>query len=185
MKFFKKLKSSNFWVSMISAVILIMQAVFNVDIKTEYLNQIILGILGILVMTGIVTDTPNNEVTVKQDFDFEKITDTLTSVFTQIGNTLQTDINKIVSQSNNATQNISTKPMEENEVQPNVNLVVDSKVDELANQQSSEVNIGVENIVEVKQEEVIIPSVPTQHEVVIPTQIQQTNIVNNAPKNEL
>ena len=185
MKFFKKLKSSNFWVSMISAVILIMQAVFNVDIKTEYLNQIILGILGILVMTGIVTDTPNNEVTVKQDFDFDKITDTLTSVFTQIGNTLQTDINKIVLQSNNATKNISTKPMEENEVQPNVNLVVDNKVDELANQQSAELNIGAENIVEVKYEEVVMPNVQVQHEVVIPTHVQQNVVKTNAPKNEL
>ena len=41
MKFLKRLKSSNFWVSMISAVVLILQAVFDIDIKTEYLNQII------------------------------------------------------------------------------------------------------------------------------------------------
>ena len=53
MKLLKKLKSSNFWVSMISAIVLILQAVFNVEIKAEYLNQIIMGILGLLVMSGI------------------------------------------------------------------------------------------------------------------------------------
>ena len=105
MKFLKKLKSSNFWVSMISAIVLILQAVFNVEIKAEYLNQIILGILGILVMTGIVSDTSNNEVMVKQEFDFDKLKDTITSMFTQVSATLQTDINNIMSQLNNATQN--------------------------------------------------------------------------------
>ena len=107
MKFFKKLKSSNFWVSMISAVVLILQAVFNVDIKTEYLNQIILGILGLLVMSGIVTDTPNGEVTVSQSLDIDKIKETLTSMFTQISATFQTDINNVVSQIQNSTQSQS------------------------------------------------------------------------------
>ena len=98
MKFLKKLKSSNFWVSMISAVVLILQAVFNVDIKTEYLNQIILGILGLLVMSGIVTDTNNDEVTVKQTIDLDSVKESINNMFTQISSTLQTDITNIVSQ---------------------------------------------------------------------------------------
>ena len=183
MKFLKKLKSSNFWVSMISAVILILQAVFNVDIKTEYLNQIILGILGILVMTGIVTDTPNNEVMVKQDFDFEKITDTLTSMFTQISSTIQTDITSVMSQLNNATQNISSK-QEENVAQQNTNLAVEKDVvkSNIVQQEIVEIITNVENTAEIKQEEVNIPQVQTEE--VATTQIQQT-IKNNAPRNEL
>ncbi len=115
MKFLKKLKSSNFWVSMISAVILILQAVFNVDIKTEYLNQIILGILGVLVMTGIVTDSPNNEVSIKQEFDFDAVKNSITSMFAQISSTLQTDITNIVSQfeKSNSTQAPSVETKQE------------------------------------------------------------------------
>ena len=115
MKFLKKLKSSNFWVSMISAVVLILQAVFNVDIKTEYLNQIILGILGLLVMSGIVTDTPNGEVTVSQSIDLDSVKESITNMFTQVSATLQTDITNIVSQFEkvNSIQNATEVKYEE------------------------------------------------------------------------
>lgn len=76
MKFLKRLKSGNFWISMISAVVLILQAVFNIEIKTEYLNQIILGILGILVMSGIVSESPSEEITIKQT-DISSILDNI------------------------------------------------------------------------------------------------------------
>lgn len=67
MKFLKRLKSGNFWISMISAVVLILQSVFDIEIKTEYLNQIILGILGILVMCGIVSESPSEELAIKRE----------------------------------------------------------------------------------------------------------------------
>ena len=111
MKFFKKLKSSNFWVSMISAVVLILQAVFNVEIKTEYLNQIIMAILGILVMTGIVSDSNNDEVTVSQKVDLEGVKETINAMFAQISTTLQADVTNIVSQFQklNTTQSSTTE----------------------------------------------------------------------------
>lgn len=56
MKFLKKLKSGNFWVSLISCGVLVAEVVFDFEIKTEYLNQILLGLLGLLTMCGIVTD---------------------------------------------------------------------------------------------------------------------------------
>lgn len=135
MKFFKKLKSSNFWVSMISAVILILQAVFNVDIKTEYLNQIILGILGILVMTGIVSDTPNNEVTISQGFDFDKMKDSITSMLAQVSATLQTDMTNIMSQFEkvNSTQvqsSVETKQEDIGAIQETIKQV-DGQVQQL------------------------------------------------------
>ena len=61
MRFLKKLRSGNFWVSIISAGILIAEVVFDFEIKTEYLNQILLGILGLLTMCGIISDHGEKE----------------------------------------------------------------------------------------------------------------------------
>lgn len=61
MKFLKKLKSGNFWVSLISAGVLIAEGVFDFEIQTEYLNQILLGLMGILTLFGIVSDHGEKE----------------------------------------------------------------------------------------------------------------------------
>ena len=98
MKFLKKLKSSNFWVSMISAVVLILQAVFNVEIKTEYLNQIIMAILGLLVMSGIVTDSAGDEVKVSQEFDIDSVKEGLTQVMSSITSTFSTSVSDVIKQ---------------------------------------------------------------------------------------
>lgn len=98
MKIFKKLKSSSFWVSMISAVVLILQAVFNVDIKTEYLSQIIMAMLGVLVMTGIVSDSPNNETQSNKDLSIDKITQSLGQIFTQTIANMETNMLSVISQ---------------------------------------------------------------------------------------
>ena len=159
MKFLKKLKSSNFWVSMISAVVLILQAVFNVDIKTEYLNQIILGILGLLVMSGIVTDTNNDEVTVKQTIDLDSVKESINNMFTQISSTLQTDITNIVSQ---------LEKVNSTQVQP----VVEIK------QEGSKVPQEIVNPVEEVQQVVVETKTIVQ-----PTETNLQDI--DAPKNEL
>ena len=91
MKFLKRLKSGNFWISMISAVVLILQAVFNVEIKTEYLNQIILGILGLLVMFGIVSDGSNDEVSVNKTSSNENMENVI-NLITQTTSLLETNI---------------------------------------------------------------------------------------------
>ena len=98
MKFLKKLKSSNFWVSMISAVVLILQAVFNVEIKTEYLNQIIMSILGLLVMSGIVTDAGSDEVTVKQNVDIDGIKQNVGEMISQATQTLENNLSALTKQ---------------------------------------------------------------------------------------
>ena len=97
MKFLKKLKSSNFWISMISAVVLILQAVFNVEIKTEYLSQIIMSILGLLVMSGIVTDV-GSESAEKKDIDMEGLKNDITTIIGQISSKFETDIIDITKQ---------------------------------------------------------------------------------------
>lgn len=192
MKFFKKLKSSNFWVSMISAVVLILQAVFNVDIKTEYLNQIILGILGVLVMTGIVTDSPSDEVTVKQNVDFDAIKDNITSMFAQISATLQTDVTNVMSEISYATQNILANAKVENVVQQNINSVSNKNVAEQVEKFEEVISLidteAVEKIevvdqVQCEQEEIFAIQ-PMQE--ITSNQTHQSEIqVTDAPKNEL
>lgn len=98
MKFLKKLKSSNFWVSMISAVVLILQAVFNIEIKAEYLSQIIMAMLGFLVMSGIVTDSNNPEITIKNNDETVNIKDAITNALTQITATLEAGVIGLVKQ---------------------------------------------------------------------------------------
>lgn len=115
MKFFKKLKSSNFWVSMVSAVVLILQAVFNVDIKTEYLSQIIMGMLGVLVMTGIVSDSPSAEANNKQDLNIDNITQSLGKIFTQTIAGIESNMLSIVTQFekiNNSSSNQKVESVE-------------------------------------------------------------------------
>ena len=119
MRFLKRLKSGNFWISMISAVVLILQAVFNVEIKTEYLNQIILGILGILVMSGIVSESPSNEISIKPN----DIVNALDKVGDKISQVLSTDsLSKLKSEEQNVdkkgelnlTENSSKSGVENN-----------------------------------------------------------------------
>ena len=110
MKLLKKLKSSNFWVSMISAVVLILQAVFNVEIKAEYLSQIIMAMLGFLVMSGIVTDTNSGEVTIKQDLDIGEIKEKMDNMFTQSSALLQTNLDGIIKIFESFTQTINLSP---------------------------------------------------------------------------
>ena len=108
MKFLKRLKSSNFWVSMISAVVLILQAVFNVEIKTEYLSQIIMAMLGLLVMSGIVSDSSSDEVTVKQDLDVDGIMKNIGNILTQVTATFQNDVLGVITQFESIKNGLTT-----------------------------------------------------------------------------
>lgn len=166
MKFLKKLKSSNFWVSMISAVVLILQAVFNVEIKTEYLNQIIMAILGILVMTGIVSDSNNDEVTVSQKVDLEGVKETINAMFAQISTTLQADVTNIVSQFQklNTTQSSTTEIKNEvAKVQNTVPVEVKNTVVELQSIETDKQQVVEENkSMDIVQQEQTQPTVAMQ-----------------------
>lgn len=72
MKFFKKLKSGNFWVSLVSAGVLIAEGIFDFEIKTEYLNQILLGLMGILTVFGIVSDHGDSSVVITSNIEENK-----------------------------------------------------------------------------------------------------------------
>lgn len=98
MKFLKKLRSSNFWVSMISAVVLIIQAVFDVTIKAEYLNQIIMAMLGLLVMSGIISDGSSTELTIGQSVDVEGVKTDLNEMLSKTATSIEEVILNIVNQ---------------------------------------------------------------------------------------
>ena len=183
MKFLKKLKSSNFWVSMISAVVLILQAVFNVDIKTEYLTQIILGILGVLVMSGIVTDSPNDEMAIKSSIDMDNIKELINTTLTQIGATMQMDINQIVSQLNKPEQ--TTTIVAETKPEKIAVVVEETNLEQPNLKKIEEIKTEVINAPAIKTEEVVQTEVVAVVEDVKPETIKVDIIENYAPKNEL
>ena len=50
-----RLTNYNFWISIVSAILLILQA-FKIEFDVAYINEILTGILGLLVVIGIISD---------------------------------------------------------------------------------------------------------------------------------
>ena len=55
MKWKNRLTNYNFWISIVSAVLLILQA-FNINFDIAYINEIATAVLGLLVVIGIIND---------------------------------------------------------------------------------------------------------------------------------
>ena len=55
MKWKNRLTNYNFWISIISAVLLILQA-FKINFDIAYINEIATAVLGLLVVIGIISD---------------------------------------------------------------------------------------------------------------------------------
>ena len=51
----KRLTNYNFWISIVSAILLILQA-FDVSFDIAYINEIVTAVLGLLVVIGIIND---------------------------------------------------------------------------------------------------------------------------------
>ena len=51
----KRLTNYNFWISIVSAVLLILQA-FDISFDIAYINEIVTAVLGLLVVIGIIND---------------------------------------------------------------------------------------------------------------------------------
>ena len=65
MKWKNRLTNYNFWISIVSAVLLILQA-FNFEFDIAYISEIATAVLGLLVVIGIISDptktyTPTQE----------------------------------------------------------------------------------------------------------------------------
>ena len=80
---------------MISAVVLILQAVFNVEIKTEYLSQIIMAMLGLLVMSGIVTDSASDEMKISNNTEADDTNEGLMQLINNVTSTVASALTDI------------------------------------------------------------------------------------------
>lgn len=164
MKFLKKLKSSNFWVSMISAVVLILQAVFNVEIKTEYLSQIIMAMLGLLVMSGIVTDSSNDEVKVSQEFDIDSVKEGLTQVISNITSTFSTTVSDVIKQFDSIRETFKGNKTE---------MTVSNEIVEQKAEQSAASNVSEQVVEQQAVSEVAEQKVEVIQPVEIPVRAEQ------------
>ena len=63
MRWKNRLTNYNFWISLISAVLLILQA-FNFEFDIQYVSEIATGALGLLVVIGIISDPTKTSVSV-------------------------------------------------------------------------------------------------------------------------
>jgi phi LC3 family holin len=59
-----RLTNYNFWISIFSAVLLILQA-FKIEFDIAYVNEIFTAVLGLLVVIGIISDP--TRTTIKSD----------------------------------------------------------------------------------------------------------------------
>lgn len=71
MKWKNRLTNYNFWISIASAILLIIQA-FKIEFNIAYLNEIATAVLGILVMIGIISDPTKIAVDSKEEIKQEK-----------------------------------------------------------------------------------------------------------------
>ena len=101
---------------------------FNVEIKAEYLSQIIMAMLGFLVMSGIVTDNNTQEMTINKNVDIENVKETVTNILTQMSTTLETSILGLVKQVENVNAEASIKA--ESQVANNHIVVAEQAVKE-------------------------------------------------------
>ena len=65
----KRLTNYNFWISIVSAVLLIFQA-FNIKFDVVYINEIATAVLGLLVVIGIINDP--TKTTIKENSNIKK-----------------------------------------------------------------------------------------------------------------
>ena len=72
MKWKNRLTNYNFWISIVSAVLLILQA-FHINFDIAYINEIATAVLGLLVVIGIINDpTKSLNATTKKDLEEQK-----------------------------------------------------------------------------------------------------------------
>lgn len=159
MKFLKKLKSGNFWISLISAGVLIAEGIFDFEIKTEYLNQILLGLMGILTLFGIVTDHGDTSVILntatskQQENQDEKpeVATTNVSNIKSICDTVSLLLNKVSINSNLDMENVTDIINEVKEI----NEALHKETEKVENNVKPENESKVNEIVETANKEIV------------------------------
>lgn len=112
-----RLTSYNFWVSIVSAVILILQA-FHFEFDIVYINEIVTAVLGLLVVIGIVNDpTKSSKTNTNKNTTSSKTEDIQTST-----GKVTNEVNKNINITNEE-ENIS-KNLKENEISNIINNII-------------------------------------------------------------
>ncbi len=107
MKWKNRLTNYNFWVSMVSAVLLVLQA-FDIQFDIAYINEIATAVLGLLVVIGIINDPTKSSTTSTSN------TGLLESTNQTNENENEENVNEILCDTNEeiATENISENTSE-------------------------------------------------------------------------
>ncbi|MDD4351282.1 MAG: phage holin [Clostridia bacterium] len=72
-----RLKNYNFWISMVSAILLVLQNLFDMKVDVAFVNEAVSSVLGILVVIGIINDPTKSKKLLQNDTEV-KISSTLT-----------------------------------------------------------------------------------------------------------
>ena len=143
MKWKNRLTNYNFWISMVSAVLLLFQA-FDFEFDILYVNEILTAVLGMLVLVGIISDPTKTYVEPKtkvekevvkieeskqeEQVDKEKVEDNIPNIqeseidTSVVQNDLQAIINKIASDLANLRNDIMPVSSSLNGVEMNVSV---------------------------------------------------------------
>ena len=131
-----RLKNYNFWLSIISAGLLICQTVFDVNFDSAYTNEIISGVLGLFVVIGIINDpTKSNS---SEDDKYNKIVETIKSICDNIELLKQSNQNMVNEE--NTLSNINNDNNIKNNLENLENTTIDfsnlncSKKEEISNE---------------------------------------------------
>ena len=126
-----RLTNYNFWISMVSAVLLILQA-FDLQFDIEYINEIVTAVLGLLVVIGIISD-PTKSSTVSSN------NSTSTNQPTETTNTTKEE-----TKGENANENEEKKDIEANKLSIGNNKEI--------SQDLSKTRTTTDNLIEESQE---------------------------------
>ena len=132
----KRLTNYNFWISIVSAILLILQA-FDISFDIAYINEIVTAVLGLLVVIGIINDPTktNKDITsYSQSGSVNKETKTE-------GNTIE----------NNKTQSETENNNEKNieQINTNIETIESPNIDIPTQKENKNYILGSENDYEV------------------------------------
>ena len=143
-----RLTNYNFWISIFSAVLLILQAL-KIEFNIAYVNEIFTAVLGLLVVIGIISDptrttVKSNEATTKQKQETQKVVEAEKKInetaVLPIGKEDEINYNNIQSDIKNVLNQISNDIKQQFEEMRETNNVVNcEKFDTISNEQTDKI----------------------------------------------
>ena len=117
MKWKNRLTNYNFWISLVSAVLLILQA-FNFELDIAYISEIVTAVLGLLVVIGIISDPTKIAVSIANAKTKEE--DSNVNIKAEQEKTVVESFEKKEDKPELVENDVATPLVEEKQVVPNV-----------------------------------------------------------------